>query len=294
MMLREVGKETGRWGWMETVFTFMDNMAASVNNREAQLRAGYLDMVHEETTPEWGLEILTGCDRSLFMRLAGLGRVNALSQVPKTLDTPVPIHCDEEDPAPPRNEDDGRTDFWLTWNAMKRDLENWTPSTNFTPPVASMNGGMASPPSSPHSRAHAAAEANNWSHATNIYRYAAMLYLDRLAYPHLPSSHAVFQTTLRKLLDHVACVPTSAVISQKLLWPIFVAGVEAVLDSHRDAVRVRITGMMGVGLGNRGSALGVLERVWMESDDGMWGQGQGKGLKWSGLLEGDGVEYLLI
>lgn len=292
MMLREVGKETGQWGWMETVFTWMDNMAATINNREAQLRGGYLDMIYE-STDEWGLENLVGCDRGLFMRLAGLGRMNTLSQMPITSSDSAAsysVHDNNNDPLnPPRNENDGRSEFWMAWNAMKHDLSTYTAA----PLPSSLSSSTSKSP------AQQAADENNWTHSTHIYRYSALLYLDRLAYPHLPSSHFMFRSTLQQLLEHVGGVSAHSELAQKLLWPIFIAGAECVADEHRDVVRARIAGMMGVGLGNRGSALDVLERVWMDSEtresDAEYAHGDGgRGLRWRRCLEGEQAEYLLI
>ncbi|TGZ76750.1 hypothetical protein EX30DRAFT_228650 [Ascodesmis nigricans] len=298
MMLRQVGKETGRWGWMETVFTWMDNMAATLNNREPQLRGTYLDMIYE-STDEWGLENLVGCDRGLFMRLAGLGRLNILSQmlVDPYAETQGPTHGHPNDPHnPPRNENDGRSDFWMPWNAMKQDLSTYTPSL---PSSFAGNSASSSSTPSPRSPGLPTTHETNRTHSTNVYRHAALLYLDRLAYPHLPSSHPVFQSTLKTLLHHVSSISSTSEISQKLLWPIFVAGSECVEDQHRDIVRARIAGMMSMGLGNRGSALGMLERVWMDYDmeganaSGFPSREAGMGLRWR-CSDGEEAEYLLI
>ncbi|RAL67370.1 hypothetical protein DID88_008125 [Monilinia fructigena] len=43
--MRECGTETGNWGWMESLFTYFDGIAASINDRESQLRGGYLEML---------------------------------------------------------------------------------------------------------------------------------------------------------------------------------------------------------------------------------------------------------
>jgi hypothetical protein len=80
MGMRSSGVETGIWCWMESLFTFFDAITATVNDREAQLRGGYLDMVAAPNNPECALENLAGCDGKLFKTIAALGRLNLLSQ----------------------------------------------------------------------------------------------------------------------------------------------------------------------------------------------------------------------
>lgn len=68
---------------METACSWLDNMSASVNNREAQLRGGYQ---YSGMVFNFRVERRVGFgkpdrrDRP-FMRLAGLGRVNMLGQM---------------------------------------------------------------------------------------------------------------------------------------------------------------------------------------------------------------------
>lgn len=349
MGMRCVGKETGIWGWMETVFTWLDNMSASVNNREAQLRGGYLDMIFE-SGDVWDLESLTGCDRDLFMRLASLGRINVLSQIPPKNGSYVSRSYTEEDDGesePFRDEDDGRDEFWLAWNAIKRDLHDWRPTTIYAatpsrhqstethsvPPVkfddtkfsgsglspSSSNYSMSPPPPSvggstkrKSSRAHEAVENNHWLHASNVYRYAAILYIDRLAYPHLPSSHSIFQNTVREVLDHVNCIPNSG-LSHRLLWPLFITGTECVVDAHRDMIRERCMEMQReCGFFNKVSGFEVLEKIWSEdiieeegqlSDEMFAGAKRmgkvsqsigGRGLRWRKVTGQEDAEYLMV
>jgi hypothetical protein len=327
MMMRDVGKETGRWGWMETIFCWLDNMCSSINNREAQLRGGYLDMIHA-SSDEWGLESLTGCDRDLFMRLAGLGRINMLSQMPTAPgaeNVRIDDYQDDGESEPARNENDGRHEFWQVWNAMKSDLYEWRPTTQHAAtssrinkenerdssksPAASSPPGFARTPPTAHVRAQEAVEMNHWLHACNVYRYAAILYLDRLAYPHLPSSHSIFQNTVREVLDHVACVP-SVGLGSRLLWPLFITGSECVVDAHKTLIRDRCLDMQkDVGFFNKYSGLDVLEKIWRsdeeDDDSGMFagprrmGRAEnrsigGRGLRWRKVIASDEMEYLMI
>jgi hypothetical protein len=342
MGMRCVGKETGIWGWMETVFTWLDNMSASINNREAQLRGGYLDMIFS-SNDDWDLESLTGCDRELFMRLAGLGRINMLSQMPTVASDSHGRNMEEDDgiTEPFRDENDGRDEFWLAWNAIKKDLCEWRPtaiyaatpsrhsSTEASPsrplevpiPSPTSSSYSMSPPPPPSagsprrksSKAHEAVEINHWLHASNVYRYAAILYIDRLAYPHLPSSHSIFQNTVREVLDHVNCISNSR-LGHRLLWPLFITGTECVVDAHRNMIRERCVEMQReCGFFNKVSGLDVLEKIWsediIEEDRGHLGNGMfagakkmgnispsvgGRGLRWRKVTGHEDAEYLMI
>ena len=329
MGMRCVGKETGVWTWMETVFTWFDNMSASINNRDAQLQGGYLDMI-AENNDDWGLESLTGCSRSLFMRLAGLGRINMLSQQDPTNFYKPGLYrqnqIEDDDIEPPRNENDGRDDFWASWNAMKSDLIAWKPCAKYAPtpprhrspdpsyssrgfeftqdlhPVVHSNG--LSSPITKTSKAYEAVEKNHWLHSTNVWRYAAILYLDRLAYPHLPSSHHVFQDTVRIVLDHLSCIPTTSGLSKSLMWPLFVTGTECVVTEHRMLIRDRCFDMQrDCGFFNKVSGLNVLENIWdHEADEdsalAYFVRGSetigGRGLKWRRITQHEDGEYLMI
>jgi len=320
---------------METVFTYFDNISATINDRDAQLSGEYLDMI-ENMSDDWDLESLTGCNRHLFKRLAGLGRINMLSQqepvyIKSDYSSPHdPMDQDDEDDEPARNEHDGRTEFWLEWNTMKADLLSWKPCSKFaatpsrhktpdsayssidfdfsqSPTFASsvLNGG-----SSPHrksSKAYEAVEKGHWLHASNVYRYAAILYLDRLAYPHLPSAHPVFQNTVREVLDHLTCVPTSSGLAKSLMWPLFITGSECVVDEHRMLIRERCFDMQkDCGFFNKITGLDVLEKIWKDDfdQDGMYGLSEypepgiesigGRGLKWRKVTSRDEGEYLMI
>ena len=335
MGMRCVGKETGRWGWMETVFTWLDNMSASVNDREAQLRGGYLDMI-AETNNDWDLESLTGCNRYLFMRLARLGRVNMLSQqTPTSFYKPRPYrhrhsHMGDDDSEPVRNKNDGRGEFWAAWDAMKNDLLAWKPCSKYaaTPsrhrapdsfsdfsqdlqsPTSTTSTLESTSPASPMrktSKAYEAVEKNHWLHSSNVWRYAAIIYLDRLAYPHLPSSHHVFQSTVRIVLDHLNCIPTTSGLSKSLMWPLFVTGTECVVDEHRMFIRERCFDMQrDCGFFNKVSGLDILETIWDQEIDGDSSYGSpryavpscetigGRGLKWRRVTQQDDGEYLMI
>ncbi|RPB19609.1 hypothetical protein L211DRAFT_793859 [Terfezia boudieri ATCC MYA-4762] len=338
MGMRCVGKVTGRWGWMETVFTWLDNMSASVNDREAQLRGDYLDMI-AETNDDWDLESLTGCNRYLFMRLAKLAKVNMLSQqVPISFHRPGPYrhnHMGDDNSEPVRNEYDGRDEFWAAWNAMKNDLLAWKPCSKYaaTPwrhraldygylsadvdfsqdlqfPISSTSTLQPTDPASSMrkaSKAYEAVENDHWLHSSNVWRYAAIIYLDRLAYPHLRSSHHVFQSTIRIVLDHLNCIPTTSGLSKSLMWPLFITGTECVVGEHRMFIRERCFDMQrDCGFFNKVSGLDILETIWDQEldEDSFYGPSGyaipgcetigGRGLKWRRAIQQEDGEYLMI
>jgi hypothetical protein len=74
------------------------------------------------------------------MSLAGLGRINMLGQMPATGDIP-----NTKETEPVRNVPDGREEFWLAWNAIKKDLSAWDANRRHTPDIPV----LATAPSSP-------------------------------------------------------------------------------------------------------------------------------------------------
>src|SRR5690606_34170580 len=120
---------------METVFTWLENMSAPMNNRFSQLDAAeYMDSICEQNG-DWDIESLTGCDRELFAKISKLSMVNMLSQQPANnahRRWMVPNEQEEDEwEQPKRNENDGRIEFWQAWNALRDDLNDWNPSPRF-------------------------------------------------------------------------------------------------------------------------------------------------------------------
>lgn len=341
MGMRGIGKSSQRWTWMETVFTWLDNMSAPINNRHTQLEAmDYFGTLTEASTDEWDIESLTGCDRHLFLKISKLSRVNMLSQTAPSNPsrrwfTSTEMEDDEWE-EPVRNENDGRHDFWEAWRALREELVEWTPSVKFaakssrhrnsdaaafspssyqtvdsgfaslassspnSPTIQGFRNGACASPRKMSFKAQEAVENNHWLHASNVWRSAAILYLDRLAYPHLSSSHPVFQNTVRKVLDHMNCIPTTSGLSKLLFWPMFVVGSECVVDSHRAMVRQRCYEMHSAsGFCSKIAGLNILEKIWDSSeeilqdpelDESMGG----RGLRWRRSMAAEDGEYLMI
>lgn len=313
MGMRSCGVETGAWGWMETTFTFFDAITATVNDRESQLRGGYLEMVANPRSPEHALENFAGCDGKLFKIIAGLGRLNLLSQqrpvmTPLTSTVPLPspsisaprprlsgqalvdfyrvnptqfdgngfastISSEEfntattsdttthqtQDDMPFSPPEDLRAQFWREWQSVRQALENWSfSSANL---LASL----------PSDSAHVTqAEIRDFNLVSEAFRYAALLYTERLASPTLPSGGNNFQQYVHQTLGFVQGLSEGSRMEKFLLWPLFIAGSEAVEESHQDVVRNACKGISGRGgYANNVSALDVLEKVWAEGDVGV-------------------------
>jgi len=312
--MRENGIETGKWGWMESIFTFFDAITATINDRESQLRGGYLDMVARASGPDLALENLAGCDGKLFKTIATLGRLNLLSQqrpvlVPLTNSSPITsslpprprlagqaladyyrvnpqkfdgngfattLTDDEIIPPFPSSppypaEDDLRAQFWHEWQGTRHALQTWEFDST------SLSSGLPVSPTSAHVRDFAA--------VSEAFRYAALLYTERLASPSLPSGSSNFQDLVQRVLGWASSLTEGSTAEKFLLWPVFVAGSEAVTGAQRVIVRSLCGGIAGRGgYGNNMSALRVLEKVWDEEDESR--RGSAPSVKSNGLASG--------
>ncbi|KFY35481.1 hypothetical protein V494_05872 [Pseudogymnoascus sp. VKM F-4513 (FW-928)] len=290
--MRSSGVQTGNWGWMESIFTFFDAITATVNDREAQLHGGYLDMIASPWTSSCALENLAGCDGKLFATIASLGRLNLLAQnrpvldplqsthTPPTLNPPpqtsTPILTEfykqyaqqfpsstttsyiEPPPTPPPSSDP-RIQFWTEWRTTRHALQTWTfsPSTL----LASLHPLVPSPN-----------QIRDFGYVSEAFRHAALLYTERLAAPHLPTGHITMQQHVSQVLFYVTSLGDGAgegcdAMGKFLLWPLFIAGSEAVGEVERNVVRERCRGIARRGgYGNNQAGLEVLERIWGESE----------------------------
>ncbi|KAI9810668.1 MAG: hypothetical protein M1827_006127 [Pycnora praestabilis] len=277
--MRTKGTATKNWNWMATMFTWFDAMAATVNDREAQFPRAYLDTV-AMADDDGALENLTGCDARLFKIIAKLGRLNLLSQNRQVIDPaedfpksikPQPSRLagqaardyysmnfdkfdgngwatmiDDDDLM--RDEEESRTHFWKLWKDVRMKLQEWEFGSSSIAPMCSAT-------------LHVSPEQRGFLNISESFRYAALLYTERLAYPHLPSSHLNFQNLVAQALYHLTSVPPH--VQQYLLWPLFIVGTECVSDHHQSIIRERCLDLQKEsGFYNNISALHVLEEVW--------------------------------
>jgi hypothetical protein len=296
--MRESGIETGNWGWMETLFTYFDGIAASINDRELQLRGGFLEMIANPSNPNHALENMAGCDAVLFKTIGKLGRLNLLSQHRQVIadhpSSPIQIRR----PAPPRpgpglagqaladfynsyahdfdgngfastldddaafplltassSHDDLRTTFWTEWKSARLALQEWEFDASRL--VAS----LPAPPTPTQLR--------DFGYISEAFRYSALLYTERLASPHLPSSHLNFQNLVSQVLFYVTSLEQGSGCEKFLLWPLFISGSECVNELQQSIVRTKCREIMGrSGYLNNLAGLEVLEKVWGEQKKG--------------------------
>ncbi|CAG8983984.1 hypothetical protein HYALB_00009586 [Hymenoscyphus albidus] len=325
--MRESGVETGNWGWMETLFTYFDGIAASINDREAQLRGGYLEMIATPSQPSHGLENVAGCDGVLFKTIARLGRLNMLSQHRPVLDEALSSQARESRPAPPNprprlagqalvdfynlhahsfdgngfsstldddasfslltnsmSHDDLRTTFWAEWKAARQALQDW----EFDPTRL-----VANLPATP-----SPTQLRDFGYISEAFRYAALLYTERLACPTLPSSHLNFQNLVSQVLFYVTSLDPSSGCEKFLLWPLFISGSECVNELQQSIVRTKCREIMGrSGYLNNLAGLEVLEKLWEDAE----GKGRdsergsfGGPFKWSRHMEGGEGEWIMV
>ncbi|TAQ84590.1 hypothetical protein B7494_g7092 [Chlorociboria aeruginascens] len=327
--MRESGLETGNWGWMETLFTYFDGIAASINDREAQLRGGYLEMIANPTNSNQALENLAGCDAILFKTIAKLGRLNLLSQQRPVLadnnssvqaSLPQPrtrlsgqaladfynlnphnfdgnvfaTTIDDEATFPSLNQqtrctdhDDPRTTFWSEWKSARLALQEW----EFSP--SRLIASLSITPS--------ATQLRDFGYISEAFRYSALLYTERLAWPSLPSSHLTFQNLVSQVLFYVTSLEHGSGAEKFLLWPLFISGSECVNELQQSIVRSKCREIMSKsGYLNNLAGLEVLEKLWAEREavagDDRLGLGLAYGgpFRWSRFMEGVEGEWIMV
>lgn len=259
--------------WMEALFTYFDAISASINDREAQLNHTFYGVPSDSHLLPPGAELFVGCDRELFKTVMKLGRLNLLSQhrpVSSSLATATgrigtpsassplasPSHAfknshlgdffniasaahrfdgngfatqlDDEELissglcSSPSYEDH-RSTFWREWKEARSALQGW----DFEPHRL-----MASLPGSPSSSL-----IRDLGSLSEAFRYAALLYIERLASPNIPSGHESFRNLVSQVVYYATSLETGSSAEKFLLWPLFVAGSECVNELQQNIVR---------------------------------------------------------
>ncbi|KAI9052250.1 hypothetical protein LZ554_003607 [Drepanopeziza brunnea f. sp. 'monogermtubi'] len=323
--MRDSGVETGNWGWMETLFTFYDGISASINNREAQLRGGYLEMIANPVHPNHALENFAGCDSVLFKVIGKLGRLNMLSQHRPVLDLHAgPFDMEPRRPILPRprpglagqaladfynlhahnfdgngfastldddasfsaltsasSHDDMRTTFWAEWKAARHALQNW----EFDPIRL-----VATLPVTP-----SPTQLRDLGYISEAFRYAALLYTERLACPNLPSSHLNIQNLVSQVLYYVTSLEQGSGAEKFLLWPLFISGSECVNELQQGIVRTKCREITGrSGYLNNLAGQEVLEKLWAENEGRNRNGDFGMPFRWSRYMEGSDGEWIMV
>ena len=318
------GSNSKATNWLTIMFTWFDAMTASVNDRESQLFGDDLD-VSKLNGDEWALENLAGCDGHLFKTIAKLGRLNMLSQnkpivrssrrnsPSSKIQSPPSSSCSDyysmknnhrldgnswADASPTGTpiEPDTRAQFWKEWTDIRQRLREWQLNDPAQPTSASPNSQV---------------DRQDLLHISESFRYSALLYTERLAYPHLPSAHPNFQTLVTQALYYISNVKSDVF----LLWPLFITGTECVNEQARYLIRQRCLDIQkDSGFFNNISGLELLEKVWRDdSSDGedvvctssggmqpmtVTGMGPGEysssGFKWRKAMERADGEYIVV
>ncbi|KAF2415958.1 hypothetical protein EJ08DRAFT_644089 [Tothia fuscella] len=264
--------------WIQMFFTWFDVMTATVNDRETQFRGEALDSL-DLSANLGALEHLAGCDGRLFKLIARLGRCSQMDPGRLVQDTMMPpSHPLTPRPSPGglpikdfysldgngwgtpfvtspsrqagRSSTNPRHEFWTEWHHVRSRLSAW----------------VVDPP---FHNAPSDADTASIHNISECFRYAALLYTERLVSPDLPSSTSSIQGFVSAALRHIAVIPVNSRVNKFLLWPVFVIATECVHQNDRDIMRARcmeITRESGF-LCNM-SCLEILERVWAEEDAG--------------------------
>ncbi|KAF1808750.1 hypothetical protein P152DRAFT_452558 [Eremomyces bilateralis CBS 781.70] len=136
-------------------------------------------------------------------------------------------------------------------------------------------------------------------HISEAFRHAALLYVERLAYPALSPSASNLQRLVSLTLSHIAVIAINSPVNKFLLYPLWIAGTEAVTQTHRDIVRRRCVEITREsGFLNNLSGLEVLERAWAADDHGEVldedGVQTGQAFRWRKVMSRSGGEYIVI
>ncbi|KAF2036156.1 hypothetical protein EK21DRAFT_53023 [Setomelanomma holmii] len=297
LSLRDRSVQSDFVGWIETFFTWFDVMTAAVNDREIEVRGDSLDMSNFSNNLG-AMEHHSGCEGRLFKLIARLGRLNLLSQNRPVResddDTPTssprpkkandfysfnfdnmdgngwgtPIY-EQPNPFSPPAREDPRSAFWTEWNDLRIRLQDWEfPSAPNEIPAGSCDATSSMLAMSPAQAA--------LLHISESFRYAALLYIERLAHPTLPAGASNFQNLVAQGLYHISQIGITSCVNKFLLWPLFIVGTECVDPEHRAVVRQRCVEIQREsGFFNNLSGLEVLERVWREDDEWVANGGDG-------------------
>ncbi|POR36783.1 Uncharacterized protein TPAR_03063 [Tolypocladium paradoxum] len=145
--------------------------------------------------------------------------------------------------------DDRRSLFWREWKDARLALQNWQFDAAA---VAASLPGSPSP-----------AQIRDLGSLSEAFRYAALLYTERLAGPSRPSSHTNFQNLVSQVVYYATSLDSGSTAEKFLLWPLFVAGSECVNELQQNIVRTKCRDIMGrSGYMNNLSALDILEKLW--------------------------------
>ncbi|KDN63083.1 hypothetical protein CSUB01_00157 [Colletotrichum sublineola] len=145
--------------------------------------------------------------------------------------------------------DDHRNNFWREWKEARLALQSWEFDS------ARVHASLPSPATTAHVR--------DLGSLSEAFRYAALLYTERLVSPNVPSTHSNFQNLVSQVVYYATSLEAGSQAEKFLLWPLFVAGSECVNELQQNIVRSKCRDIMArSGYMNNLAALDVLERLW--------------------------------
>lgn len=180
--------------------------------------------------------------------------------------------------------DDDRSTFWHEWKEARVALQEWQFDAN------RVAGALPGSPT--------AAQMRDLHSLSEAFRYAALLYTEKLVSPSLPSSHQSIQGLVSQVIYYATNLETGSSAEKFLLWPLFVAGSECVNELQRSIVRNKCRDIMSrSGYMNNLAALEVLEKLWVSewaNQEGLSPASQMNGRRgpfnWTKCIGGPGVE----
>ncbi|KAL1879066.1 hypothetical protein VTK73DRAFT_7392 [Phialemonium thermophilum] len=206
--------------------------------------------------------------------------------------------------------EDHQSAFWREWKEARSALQSWEfdsqrvvmellpgSSASSTVPTSSAPGsnpalGMRSSATSPLIR--------DLASLSEAFRYAALLYTERLANPSVPRTDNSFRNLVSQVVYYATSLESGSSAEKFLLWPLFVAGSECVNELQQNIVRSKCREIMGrSGYMNNLAALDILERLWAtEPRDGNSDYLMSGGLRrgpfcWSKYIGGN-VEWIMF
>ena len=191
----------------------------------------------------------------------------------------------------PASYDDHRSMFWREWKDARIALQSWEFDASRV--VASLlPASSTSPPTG--------AQVRDLGSLSEAFRYAALLYTERLASPNVPSAHSNFRNLVSQVVYYATSLEAGSSAEKFLLWPLFIAGSECVNELQQNIVRSKCRDIMArSGYMNNLAALDVLERLWV----GDWKDETARGSKmahagmnrrgpfnWTKVIGGPGVD----
>lgn len=204
----------------------------------------------------------------------------------------------------PTTYDDPRSIFWREWKEARIALQSWefdsarVRASLFTPlpqPSASSASPVSLAPTPPTT-----GQVRDIGALSEAFRYAALLYTERLASPNVPSNHNNFRNLVSQVVYYATSLEAGSAAEKFLLWPLFVAGSECVNELQQNIVRSKCREIMArSGYMNNLAALDVLERLWagdLLRNAGQQGGGTGNRLtrggpfNWAKCIGGPGVD----